>query len=192
MATVKGKYKYVWGDVEIKFTIHLLCDEGSSIATRLLREVGRIVQSFTDGRDYTFDDIVENRALIERVLLGSRFETGSTFASAPVDRFASKIDLEFTKIIEDQPRSEVVVLSPWPEPIVGEVVQEVEFPERTKTKTLADKVKEHIAEKADRLVAVSNVTKELLERYAPEMESDPELQEALTNLLATEKINAFD
>lgn len=100
MATVKGKYRYVWGDVEIKFTIHLLCDEGSSIATRLLREVGRIVQSFTDGRDYTFDDIVENRALIERVLLGSRFETGSTFASAPVDRFASQIDLEFTKIVE--------------------------------------------------------------------------------------------
>lgn len=192
MATVKGKYKYVWGDVEIMFTIHLLCDEGSSIATWLLREVGRIVQGFTDGRDYTLDDILENQTLIERVLMDSKFKTGAPFASAPVSLFASKIDLEFTQIVEQRPRSEVMVLSSWPEPVVADVAQDVESAEPTKAKTIADEVRQHIAAKADRLVAVSNVTKELLERYAPEMESDPDLEEALTNLLATEKINAFD
>ena len=72
-----------------------------------------------------------------------------------------------------------------------EVIKYIEKPNPLK-KTIADKVTERIGEKADRLVSLSKATEELLKRYAPEMERDPELAQALNNLVEVEKIKAFD
>ena len=191
MATVKGKYKYVWGEVEVRFTVHLLCDDASPIATCLLNQVGHLVQDFTDSRDYALQDILENRALIERVLMESKFNTTSTCASAPVSLFASKIDLEFTQIVEKKPRSEAVVLSPPPEPVVREVINYIDRPEPPK-KTIADKIKDDLEQKIIRFVSVSDATAELLERYEPQMKNNPELRARLTRFLEKEEIDQFD
>ena len=126
MSTVKGKYTFPSCDVDVRFTLHLLCDEVDDIVTALLHHVGEEVWHFTRERRYSFEDIEENRALIERVLLKSQLVShrergflGVTYTHSPVSQFASKVDLEFTKVVEEkkprrEKRSHVVVLSPPP------------------------------------------------------------------------------
>ena len=188
---VKGKGQFYVQDAQVKLTfqLDLLCDETSSLASWLLMSVDYIIQSFVSARRYTFEELVENHTLIERVVMEGRFPHGR--CSHPVSRFASKIDLEFTKIQDEKPRSEVVVLSPPPEPVVCEVINYIEKPDSPK-KTIGDRVAERIGEEADRLVSVSKAKDEVLKRYAPEMERDPELAQDLKNLLDIERINSFD
>lgn len=197
MASVKGNYTFPAGDVKVRFTIHLLCDEADLMATRILQHVGGEVWHFARERSYEFQDILDNRDLIERIVLKSQVVShqesgflGIRYTLSPVSQFVSKIDFEFTEVTENISRSEVVVLSPPPEPAARDVVN-LEKPEPPK-KTVAEKVTERIGEKADRLVSVSKAAEELLKRYAPEMERDPELAKALNNLVDAEKNNVFD
>jgi hypothetical protein len=209
MATVKGtgEINVADGRARVTFTIHLRCDDTDRKITPLLGQVAGIVGEFVSGRGYAFQDVVDNQFLISRAVLKRNFMSlyggffGTSYAATLVGDCASKIDLEFTKIAEEkQPppplRPEVLTPSSLAEPAVREVIKYVERPEPeaepTKPKTAEDEVRERIEKKAMAVVAVSNTTKELLERYAPQMEADPDLREALTRLLESEKINAFD
>jgi hypothetical protein len=204
MASVKGNghLQAKKDNVRLDFVIDLCCDELDHRVPYLQEQVPQRVSDFVRQRNYDFAELMEKQALVKRQVLSE--EIRSFFCHTSYKELMRDIELKFSLMPKpvEPPQPKVIyqeVIKYVDRPVVEvkevevikEVVKYIPRPEAPK-KTVADKVKDRIAERVDQLVSVSGVTKELLARYAPEMEQDPDLREALTNLLQTEKMNVFD
>ena len=205
MATVKGHghIQAKEDNVRLDFIIDLRCDELDYNVPRLVEQLPQRVSEFVRERKYDFKELMEKQALIKRYVFGA--EIRALFCDTPFKELMRDVELTFTlppkPVAPPKPQvviKEVVkeVVQYVPKVVIKEVVKYVERPqpkpEPPKPKTAEDRIRESIEKRVIDVVAVSNTTRELLERYAPQMAADPDLKVALTNLLDSEKMKAFD
>lgn len=172
MATVMGAVYHHLTCVMTKYTLHLINDPEDGVIAEMLEEING--QIYLCG--FSRDEYEGNVDLLSRKLLNHRLNS-----YVRVEKYVSQIDLTFVK-----------QSIPWEIQSRDQESSGAAALPDSQQKSVAEKVKDQLAEKADRLVSVSKATEELMERYAAEMERDPDLREALTRLLESEKINALD
>lgn len=182
MATVKGAYHKDYAHITVLFTLHLKNDPDVRTVGQLLEAVRLELASMCIGLDEP--DIIGNADMFSHALRGRTLKTrGEWGDSVDIPMYVSQIDIAF-----DRDRREGDPdLDHEEKPVV--TIATLETP---KPQTAEDKIREEMEQKVIGVLAVANTTKELLERYAPQMAEDPELREALMRLLENERIKQFD
>lgn len=181
MATVKGVYFKDWAHVTVHFTLHLKGDPDEKTLGRLLAAVRHKLESMCQGLDQP--NIIGNADMFAHTLQSSTLEAPGDYGEwVSVPKYVSKVEIAFEK--------ERTELEQDPKPDEGQFVA-VALPAAS-SKSAAEGIRDNIEQRVIGVIEVANTTRELLERYAPQMAEDPELREALTRILENERIRQFD
>ena len=165
------------GDVAVLATSDLSVVDTDWCVPVLMEAISKICTEMVSARRYTVDDVLQSAAVFERLVLDSEFIDGYIGGRAsdpcwqPWSHVVNSVMFELCEVA-----APAVVSLPAPQ----------------KEKAPATVVIERLADRAAVLVETSKATRTILARYASDVESDPELREALTRLLEASRIELLD
>lgn len=179
MAVLKKTFEY-WttqGErVQIRYVLHIICDPLENMLSDIQENAWYRIKYFADGREFDYEQLIENVELIKMSLLNEKISTGYCYGkSRKVSECIGKIELYFKKLpLEDK----VVELTRTDHEI-------------TNGDLFTSAVEKELDEKISHRIAVSTASSKLKEKYKEHVEKDPELKEEVEGILENERIKSL-